>query len=280
MGAAPSTTDPLAGQVTGTTALVYWTTSESMTSEVHYGLDSLYGSVAGTGGSARLDHSITLTGLSPSTLYHFRVKNHSSAGETLYSFDRAFQTPEIGVTAPIHGQYGFASSAQGWVRQEYMDSRAVAAVSQTAGTFQGRSGFLDLTLDLRGGHPNYSKGEAFVEFKNQSPVGVPMGFIDIDLRPLSAWVYASTGAVGNVSQPNGVQLFAIDTSGRSEYGPFTVISQEAWFQVTYTPLGGGNAFSTPGFDSTKIALIGIKVGVGDSSVAVYQGPLYVDSVEF
>jgi hypothetical protein len=95
-GAAPVATDPLAGEITGTSAVIEWTTDEPMTGEVQFGLDNLYGTVAGSGGTADLDHVVLLAGLTPATFYHFRVKNHSAGGETVYSFDRTFQTPAAG----------------------------------------------------------------------------------------------------------------------------------------------------------------------------------------
>lgn len=280
MGAPPTSTDPLVGEITGSSAVVSWTTDEPMTGEVHFGADNLYGTVAGSGGAAGLAHSIAVSGLVPSSLYHFRVKNHSSAGETLYSFDRTFQTPSASVTSPLTGKFTFDSDVQGWVRQDYVDSRAVLSVDYTAATFAVSPGALRLDLDLRGEDAYLSKGEAYVEFKNGTPFGVPMGFMNLDLRPISMWVFAPPGSIGDPGHPNGVQLFAKDSSGRAEYGPYVNITENTWFQVTYTPAGGGNALTTYGFDSTKIALVGIKVSAGGSSVAVYQGPFYADLLEF
>lgn len=280
MGVAPVVTDPLAGEITGSSAAIDWTTDEPMTGEVQFGTDNLYGAVARAGGGATLDHFVSLSGLSPSTLYHFRVKNHSSGGETVYSFDRTFQTPSAGVTSPLTGKFTFDSNVQGWVAQDYVDSQAVKSVSYTTLNFAVSPGALLLDLDLRGGDAERSKGEVYVEFKNQTPFGVPMGFINLDLRPITVWIFAPAGAIGDAGQPNGIQVFAKDSSGRSEYGPFVNIQEGVWFQVSYTPAGGGNAYSTYGFDSRKIALIGIKVGVGGASLAVYTGPLYADLVEF
>lgn len=282
MGAAPSTSDPVVGQVAGTSAVVFWTTSEPMSSEIQFGPDTLYGSVGVAGGSAVTTHEVTLSGLAPSTLYHFRVKNRSSAGETLYSYDRTFQTPGAGVTLPLTGEYDFETGVQQWVPQTYQDSRSVSSVIQTGVQAHGGSGALQLNVDLRaGGHPELSKGEAYVEFKNLSPMGVPMGFIDLDLVEISAWVYAPAGARRDAAHPNGVQLFVKDTQGRSEYGPYVSIVEGAWFEVTFSPASGDYAFTTPGFDSTMVAMIGVKVGVGGSSSGPdYAGPIYVDSVGF
>ncbi|MBK8870530.1 MAG: fibronectin type III domain-containing protein [Elusimicrobia bacterium] len=281
MGAAPSTSDPLVGQVAGTSAVVYWTTSEPTTSEIQYGPDTLYGSVGGVGGSAMTTHEVTLSGLAPSTLYHFRVKNRSSAGETLYSYDRTFQTPGAGVTLPLTGEYDFETGVQQWVPQTYQDSRSVLSIIQTGVQTYGGSGALQLNVDLRaGGHPELSKGEVYVEFKNLSPVGVPMGFIDLDLVEISAWVYAPAEARGDDAHPNGVQLFVKDTQGRSEYGPYFNLVGGAWFEVKFSP-GEDPPEPTPGFDYKKVAMVGVKVGVGDSSAGPdYDGPIYVDSVGF
>jgi hypothetical protein len=62
-----------------TTATITWTTDESSTSVVHYGLDSSLGTDATTAGSAT-SHSVALEGLAPGTTYHFTVESEDVCG--------------------------------------------------------------------------------------------------------------------------------------------------------------------------------------------------------
>lgn len=209
---APVATDPLAGEITGTSAVIEWTTDEPMTGEVQFGLDNLYGTVAGSGGL--LDHVVLLAGLTPATFYHFRVKNHSAGGETVYSFDRTFQTPAAGVTSPLSGKYTFDSHVQGWVAQDYVDSRAVQSVDYTTLNFAQNPGALLLNWICVGDISNGPRGKRMFSLKTKPrSVTVPMGFMNLDLRPITVWIFAPVGAIGDPGQPNGIQVFAKDSSG-------------------------------------------------------------------
>ncbi len=78
-------------QALGTSATVTWTTDIAATSVVNYGLDSGYGL---TGGEANLvtSHSVTLTGLSLDTTYHYKVAGLSAVGGYGESLDGTFRT--------------------------------------------------------------------------------------------------------------------------------------------------------------------------------------------
>ncbi len=79
------------GSITTTGAVVTWTTDEASSSVVEYGLTTSYGSTAtGTGGVT--SHSVTLSGLSANTTYHYRVKSADAAGNTAVSSDHSFVT--------------------------------------------------------------------------------------------------------------------------------------------------------------------------------------------
>ena len=100
----PDTTKPNLSSVTATpgatTATIMWTTNENATSEVLYGLTSSYGS--STSNSTLLtSHSMMLSGLMPSTLYHFMVKSADGAGTVATSSDLTFTTTaSADTTAP------------------------------------------------------------------------------------------------------------------------------------------------------------------------------------
>lgn len=61
-----------AGSISASTAVITWTTNHGATSTAQYGTTTAYGQVS-TGSQLVTAHSLTLSGLQPSTTYHFRV---------------------------------------------------------------------------------------------------------------------------------------------------------------------------------------------------------------
>ncbi len=83
------------------TATITWTTDEPSSSFVEFGLDTNYGRIYGQDESVTL-HTVNLPkDLSPSTLYHFRVRSVDSAGNEAISQDYTFTTaPSPNDTTP------------------------------------------------------------------------------------------------------------------------------------------------------------------------------------
>ena len=77
--------------VTNNAAVITWDTNLPATSQVEYGLTSSYGSATVVNPTEVTLHSQTLTGLIPSTLYHYRVRS-GNAGGPKYSADYTFTT--------------------------------------------------------------------------------------------------------------------------------------------------------------------------------------------
>jgi len=82
---------PAVWGITATTATVSWRTDELATSYVEYGIGTA-GFVAGDASFAT-DHAITLTGLSPSTTYLWRVRTSDRFRNVTTSALRSFTTP-------------------------------------------------------------------------------------------------------------------------------------------------------------------------------------------
>ncbi len=103
---------PSAASITGLSAAILWTTDEASSSEVQYGTTPSYGSTAsGTGGVT--GHSVTLGGLTPSTLYHYRVLSTDACGNgPVLSGDGTFTTgpASIDVSGYTLKQYNSAQT--------------------------------------------------------------------------------------------------------------------------------------------------------------------------
>jgi peroxiredoxin len=82
----------LVSNVTSSSVTVSWTTDEASDSTVYYGTTTSYGSTA-SDGTSTTSHSVSLTGLSASSTYHYKVKSGS-----IESGDNTFATPETGST--------------------------------------------------------------------------------------------------------------------------------------------------------------------------------------
>ncbi len=77
--------------VGSSTAVVTWKTYKPLVCEVEYGTTQSYGLTVGEHDPAE-DHALTLTGLTPETLYHCRVRFTDSSSVTWYSYDLSFKT--------------------------------------------------------------------------------------------------------------------------------------------------------------------------------------------
>lgn len=80
--------------VTPTTATVGWTSDTPSSSYVYYGTDTAYGHTAVDNSASYSQHNVTLTGLSPNTVYHYKVAGSDGNGNNYFSSDNTFITPE------------------------------------------------------------------------------------------------------------------------------------------------------------------------------------------
>lgn len=78
--------------MTGTGATITWTTDEPADSQVEYGLTTGYGATSSLDPTLVTGHSVLLSGLSASTLYHYRVHSRDASGNLTTSGDATFTT--------------------------------------------------------------------------------------------------------------------------------------------------------------------------------------------
>jgi hypothetical protein len=75
-----------------TSATITWTTDKNANGRVDYGTTSSYGMFV-SHANYTTSHSLTLTGLTPNTVYHFKVTTTDSLGVSSMSGDQTFITP-------------------------------------------------------------------------------------------------------------------------------------------------------------------------------------------
>lgn len=105
----PDTTAPVitavnVSNITTTGATITWSTNESSDSDVYFSTVSPLSKPSSTkvsNNSMVTNHSINLTGLTPSTVYHFVVESKDAAGNESTSVQNSFTTATPDTTAPI-----------------------------------------------------------------------------------------------------------------------------------------------------------------------------------
>ncbi len=159
----------IATSTADTTATITWHTNENATSSVNYGLTSSYGS-ASSSDSLATDHSIMLSGLTASTVYHFRIGSADEFGNISTSSDQTFTTaaavdnsPSVTTSAAtsvssstmalngsITSTHGFNATQSGFA---YGTSASLASVIATT-TLGAQTGTASFQSSLTGLTPN------------------------------------------------------------------------------------------------------------------------------
>jgi type VI protein secretion system component Hcp len=119
----------LGSGITTNSATVTWTTDEQADTQVEIGLTTAYGAATPLDATLLTAHSQVLSGLSPGTTYHFRVKSKDAAGNLAVSGDSTFTTapaldtlpPQI--TATSGGSPTMTATTVSWSTDEPSDSQ-------------------------------------------------------------------------------------------------------------------------------------------------------------
>jgi hypothetical protein len=134
---APVISAILASGISQTGATITWTTNLTSDSQVVYGLTTAYGSSSTLNSTLVTSHSVSLSGLSPGTVYHYSVYSRSGAGVLSTSADSTFTTqsapdttaPNVSITSPTAGTYS------GTITLSATASDPVVAGQVTSGLF-------------------------------------------------------------------------------------------------------------------------------------------------
>lgn len=88
----PPTITGVSASATSNSVFITWTTNEASDSQVEYGTSTGYGLVSPLNATRVTSHSVTITGLNPSTAYNYRVRSKDASGNTAVSANLTFST--------------------------------------------------------------------------------------------------------------------------------------------------------------------------------------------
>lgn len=137
----PSISAITAGAITSTGAQITWTTDEAANSVVEYGTTTGYGANV-TVAAMVTGHSLSLTGLTPFTTYHYRVRSSDASGNLTTSTDRTFQTllPASPTIGNLTVTFITATSARiGWTTSSPTDASIEYGQTTSYGSTVGDS---------------------------------------------------------------------------------------------------------------------------------------------
>ncbi len=162
--AAPDTTPPTISGVgspgvTYNAATIGWTTNEASDTQVDYGTTAGYGSSTVLNASMVTSHSASLSSLTASTTYHYRVKSKDAAGNLATSGDFTFATPAAPDTTPPGDVKNFTAGggdrkiSLSWTTPSDSDYKGVLIRYRTDGLFPTTKDDGVLVTDVAG-NPN------------------------------------------------------------------------------------------------------------------------------
>ncbi|HYK97829.1 MAG TPA: N,N-dimethylformamidase beta subunit family domain-containing protein [Candidatus Acidoferrales bacterium] len=102
-----------ANNVSNVNALISWSTNNPANSQVEYGTTAAYGSFSTLDATLVTTHSQQLSGLVPSTTYHYRVRSTDAGGTLVLSADGTFTTLAVApaTSLALNGSTAYAEAA-------------------------------------------------------------------------------------------------------------------------------------------------------------------------
>ena len=170
----PEITNVISGTPTYSSVTITWTTNELSSSLVDFGTTTSYGTTQGNSADSVTSHSVSLTGLTPSTDYYYRVKSIDVSGNLVsddnsgasYSFTTTAGADPGDTTAPVitfDSETGITSVTSNsatisWTTDESSDSIIGYSLDTS---FNSEKGSATLTTSHSVSLTNLSSGTAY-----------------------------------------------------------------------------------------------------------------------
>ena len=231
----PTPTPPVISAVnaspSATSAIITWTTDKTATSQVEYGATTNYGSQSTLDSTLVTVHSVTLSGLTASTVYQFRVHSTDAGGNAAVSSNFSFSTSTSGAGIP---------TTLGWYQ---IPNTALAPNCPNDSTIHGNTGCTSVistwsggAADTKrnrliiwgGGHTDYYGNEVY-----------EMDFNSLTMSRVTGWTTNPNVSPGTETQSDGRP-----TSRHTYYNLAYIPNLDKMFSF------GGALAGNPSFGST------------------------------
>ncbi|MDQ1354900.1 MAG: hypothetical protein QG657_5209 [Acidobacteriota bacterium] len=162
-----------------------------------------------------------------------------------------------------------------WRVQDYSNSQGITAVR-----YDETEKCLVLDCDLKGKDPHMSQGEIILDL-TYIPCLEANTPVNMTGRLMEVAIQIPSGFVGSPSAPNGCQVFAKDTSWRSQSGTWINCLHAGIVTAKLQPseADAHDGYTEPGFDPTKIRIIGVKFGINSASTFQFKGQIKITGIE-
>jgi len=193
----------VASVAAGTQATITWETDEAADSQIEYGTTTAYGSSTPEDLALVTSHSVTVTGLSADTVYHFRIKSRDAAGNQAISGDLTFRTYCLPTQHCV--QAGSVTLAAG-----------SAAVTATIAPVDLARTFLVFGISFNDGNPGFSQvsgriiNSSTISFQRATGASAPPVTIKWHVTEFVSGVSVQRGSTAMDATIKNVALSAID----------------------------------------------------------------------
>jgi hypothetical protein len=116
------TSGPDASGITSSEAAIGWITDEACDSKVWYGKTASYTDSVVSDDPA-LTHSLTISDLTPATLYHYKVASRDAKGESATSADKTFRTLSVAEDLVVQGWQMFENGDHASALEKFNEAR-------------------------------------------------------------------------------------------------------------------------------------------------------------
>jgi phosphodiesterase/alkaline phosphatase D-like protein len=244
----PSMSGVTVSAITSNGADVLWTTNEASDSQVEYGPTTAYGNSTTLDASLVTGHKQTLSGLLPSTLYHYRVKSKDAAGNLAVSGDYTFTTavppdPTCVTSAAAWQNQSFASQT-GSFTAEFEATPANAKMDGVVGLSNGPAstygGLAAIVRFNTTGNIDARNGGAYSATTSiPYSAGTPYRFrlvINLSARTYSVYVRSGSSAEQLLANNFSFRTEQAGVTALNNMGLYASAGSESACRLTVTPL--------------------------------------------